>query len=108
MYTIKLNDGSSVTGLELEGNIFWSVNEITAGMFRGKLAPVEIVSDGKDDDDADWGDMAGYHKCMEVCYCRPEAGKYALALAEVPEERYENERRDANIEYIAMMTGVEL
>lgn len=108
MYTIKLNDGTTIDGLTLERNIFWRTEEITPAMLRGKLSPVTITRGADDDASEDWAGMNGYHEHMRLCYCRPENGKYAIALSDIPDDEFRNAVRDANIEYIAMMTGVDL
>lgn len=109
MYTITLNDGTKIDGLRLERNILWRKQEMTAAMFRGKLAPVTITA-GKDDkpEEEDFFGLVGTHDCMTVAYIRQENGEYGLALGTVDPETLADERRDANIAYIAMMTGVEL
>lgn len=106
MYTITLNDGTKIEGLTFERNILFSDNAIEAGYFRGKLAPATISNDeGKSDYD---DGITGIHAHMEICYVKEMDGKFALALADIPEERYADARRDANIAYIAMMTGIDL
>ncbi len=106
MYTITLNDGSKIEGLTFERNIFFSDNPIDGAKIRGKLAPATISNDeGKSEYD---DGITGTHAHMEICYIREMEGKYGLALADIPKEIYADARRDANIAYIAMMTGVEI
>jgi len=108
MYTITLNDGTKIEGLTLAGNILWSRKELSYEMFRGKLNPVTISGTKDENDEYDWGGVVGEHSHMEVCYIRNVDGKYALALRDIPNEEWNNAKRDANISYIAMMTGVNL
>ena len=108
MYTIRLNDGNVIGNLKLVNNTLRRAEEMTAAMFRGKLSPVTISGVSGSDESEDWGGLAGEHECMSVCYVKKIGDDYALALADVDPVKLENERRDANIEYIAMMTGVEL
>lgn len=103
MYTITLNDGSKIEGLMFERNIFWSNSELRPEMFRGKLTPVTITSTEPDETG-----ITGEHKHMELCYAKPMEGKYALALADIPYDRWEFEKLRANQEYIAMMSGIQL
>lgn len=111
MYTITLSDGTLIEGLQLRDNILWSVKELTRDMFAGKLNGVKItqsVADGEDDYDYDG--LTGEHAHMDVVYIRHYAveGRYALALRDVPEREYLDAKRDGDIEYLAMMMGVEL
>ena len=103
MYTITLNDGSKIEGLTFERNIFFSSSMIDASKLRGKLAPVTITSDNED-----YTGITGTHPHMELCYVKQMDGKFALALNDIPDERWEFEKLRANQEYIAMMTGIQL
>ncbi len=103
MYTITLNDGTTITGLTFERNIFWSNAQLRPEMFRGKLNPV-IITSTEDDDTG----ITGEHAHMELCYAKPMEGKYALALNDIPDDRWEMEKLRANQEYIAMMSGIQL
>ncbi len=106
MYTITLNDGAKIEGLTFERNIFFSGNPIDGAKIRGKLAPVTISNDeGKSEYD---DGITGIHAHMEICYVKEMDGKYALALADIPDDRWEFEKLRANQEYIAMMTGIQL
>ena len=103
MYTITLNDGTKISGLTFENNLLMSDAELRSDMFRGKLAPVTITSD-----DDNFNEITGIHPHMEVCYIREIEGKFGLALADISDSIWDNSRRDANIAYIAMMTGIDL
>ena len=103
MYTITLNDGTKIEGLTFERNIFFSSSELRTDMFSGKLNPVIISSDSEDETG-----ITGGHAHMELCYVKQMDGKYALALNDIPDERWEFEKLRANQEYIAMMTGIQL
>ena len=103
MYTITLNDGTKISGLTFENNLLMSDAELRSDMFRGKLAPVTITSD-----DDNFNEITGIHPHMEVCYIREIEGKFGLALADIPDERWEFEKLRANQEFIAMMTGIQL
>ena len=108
MYEMTLNDGTKISGLKLVNNTLRRTEALTAEMFRGKLSPVTITGTSAEGEDEDWGEVSGTHDCMEVCYIKQIDGQYALALADVDPVRLERERTEAKIEYIAMMTGVEL
>ena len=106
MITITLNNGTKIEGLKLSGNVIYSETPLTLTQFRGKLNPVTITGSAEDEDTCG---VIGVHNAMEVCYIKKTPdGKYALALADIDPKVLADERRDALIEYIAMMTGVEL
>ena len=104
MHTLILKDGTRIEGLDFQRNIFWSDTELKPEMFRGKMNPITITSSEPNDED----EILGVHAHMEVCYIKEIDGKYALALGDIPDETWDNARRDANIAYIAMMTNIEL
>ena len=108
MYSMTLNDGTKIDGLSLKNNTLRRAEAMTEEMFRGKLCPVTIEGVKGDDEDYDDFGLAGTHNCMEVCYIRKIDDEYALALADVDPKSLADERRDAQIAYLAMMTGVEL
>lgn len=103
MITITLNDGTAISGLTFDRNIFFSDSPIDAKIFRGKLNPVTITSTEEDNTG-----ITGTHAHMEVCYVKIMEGKYALALNDIPDDRWEFEKLRANQDYIAMMTGIQL
>lgn len=103
MYTITLNDGTVISGLTYDRNIFFSENAIDPKNLRGKLNPVTITST-----ETDYTGITGEHKHMELCYVKEMDGKYAFALADIPDDRWEFEKLRANQEYIAMMSGIQL
>lgn len=103
MYTITLNDGSKLEGLTFERNILFSENAIDSADLRGKLAPVTISNDeGKTDYD---DGITGTHKHMEICYVKEMDGKYGLALADIPDDRWEFEKLRADVDFALMLGG---
>ena len=107
-WKITLADGSVVDGLDLNGNNFVSQTEITPDMFAGKLSRVTI--DGPAD--ADDAGLRGEHGPMELLqikhYNNPEAGLvgWYFVLRDVQASELAKVRGD--VDYIAMMTGVDL
>ena len=111
IYTLKFSDGSHMSGLKLNGNNFVSVVEVSAADFRGKLSGVEITGTGEGVD----GSICGVHEHMElvqvVHYTQGEHGLpdgWYFVLGDIPAEEYARKKMEGNVEYIAMMTGVEL
>lgn len=103
-WKVTLADGTSINGLELNGNNFVSQTEVTPEMFEGKLRHVTIEGP----DDADDEGLIGEHEHMELIQIAKYADGWYFILREIPAERMEKLRTRGDIEYIAMMTGVEL
>ena len=111
IYTLKFSDGSQMTGLKLNGNNFVCVVEVIASDFRGKLSHVEISGVGEGSE----AGPIGLHEHMELVqvahYTQVEHGVpdgWYFVLREVSAEEYARKELEGNVEYIAMMTGVEL
>ena len=110
-FTITLADGTQLGGLELNGNNFVSKDEVTKGTFRGKLSKVTIEGDAK----ADEAGLIGEHENMELVqiahYTQAVHGcdnGYYFVLRDIPEAELETLKNRGDIDYLAMMTGVEL
>lgn len=110
-FTITLADGTQLGGLELNGNNFVSKTEVTEETFKGKLGRVKIEGDA----DADMAGLIGEHEHMElvqiVHYTKTVHGcddGYYFVLRDIPEVELEALKNRGDIDYIAMMTGVEL
>ena len=104
MYTVILDDGTTFTGLTVNGSYFVSQREVTRGMFSKWRGSYKVLCDGEDDT---YG-LAGEHSGCVLSDLRSGAGGYYFALGEVDAVMLERERVRADIEYLAMMTGVEL
>lgn len=98
-YTITLADGRVLSDLRLNGNTFISKEPVNPAIFEGNCSPV-VINDGETEET---------HPVMEyVVTAQPVAGEFWFSLRDVSEQELREMRRDANIEYLAMMTGVEL
>ncbi len=103
-FTVTLADGTSIKGLGLNGNNFVSKTEVTPEMFAGKLGHVVIEGpDGADD-----AGLIGEHEHMELIQIAHYADGWYFVLRDTPTEKLEGLKNRGDIEYIAMMTGVEL
>ena len=103
-FTITLADGTQISGLELNGNNFISKKELTADTFRGKLSKVTITGDAE----ADEAGLIGEHEHMELVQVAKYGDEYWFILREIPVAELERLQARGDIDYIAMMTGVEL
>ena len=110
-FTVTLADGTQLSGLELNGNNFVSKTEVTAETFKGKLGRVVITGDAE----ADEAGLIGTHEHMELVqiahYTQAVHGckdGWYFVLRDIPASELEALRNRGDIDYIAMMTGVEL
>lgn len=110
-YTVTLADGTQISGLELSGNNFYSKTEITQDMFDGKLSPVVISSDTGTGEPG----LLGEHEHMELLqvahYTKESHGcadGWYFILRDIPETELKEARIWASIDYLAMMSGIEL
>jgi len=103
-YKITLSDGTIIDNLELNGNNFVSRTPLTAANFAGKLAHVTI--EGPEDG---YG-LVGEHGPMMLAENRVQGWPdgYYFVLLDIPPAELERRQTRGDIEYIAMMTGVEL
>ena len=99
IFSIKLANGTQITDLELNGNNFVSNTEITPEMFDGGLLEVEISSNKG----------VNYTiKNAEIIQILQKDSQWFFILRETPEIQRILEQISANIDYIAMETGVDL
>ena len=98
VYTVTLADGTELTNLTLNGNNFISETAIGAAVFEDNCSPV-VISDGETEET---------HEHMELVQVTVYGGDYWFVLRDIPQEELEKIQTRADIEYIAMMTGIEL
>lgn len=104
MWKITLADGTFLDGLTLNGNNFVSKTEITPDVFAGKLGHVVIECDNAEDKSG----LAGTWKHMRLAALRKYSDGWYFVLDVIPAEELEMIKLKANIEYLAMMTEVDL
>lgn len=98
-YKITLADGTSIENLKLNGNNFIARIMIDPEIFTENCSPV-VISDGTDEE---------IHSHMElVQVTEGESGDYWFVLRDISEEELSKIKTQSDIEYVAMMTGVEL
>lgn len=98
MYTITLADGTVIDNLTLNGNNFISEAQIDPEIFTDNCSPV-IISDGEYED---------VHENMELVQIVYTRGAYWFVLRDISAEELAMIKLQSDIEYIAMMTGIEL
>lgn len=98
-YTITLADGTVLDNLKLNGNNFISNTPINADIFNENCSPV-IISDGINSET---------HNHMElVQLTEQEPRKYWFVLREISDSELALIKIQSDIEYVAMMAGIEL
>lgn len=98
IYKITLADGSIIDNLKLNGNNYISENPIDETMFADNCSPVTI-SDGVTEET---------HPSMELVQITESAGEYWFVLRDYSTEELAQMKMQSDIEYVAMMAGVEL
>lgn len=98
IYKITLADGAEITDLTRNGDNFISKTRITAEMFLDNCSPV-IIGDGIDNE---------VHENVELIQLSEMNGEYWFALRDIPVDELEKMKMQSDIEYVAMMAGVEL
>ena len=98
VYTITLADGTVISNLTMNGNNFVSETQITSDMFEDNLFEVTIGD----------GEFEEVHENMELVQIAQYGDDYYFVLRDLTAEEIEKLSIRADIEYIAMMAGIEL
>ena len=98
IYKITLTDGTVINDLKLNGNNFISSTEIEESVFDGNLLTVTI-NDGEKDE---------IHTNMELVQISKVGSSYWFVLRDIPETELAFIKMQSDIEYVAMMSEIEL
>lgn len=98
IYKITLTDGTVIDNLKLNGNNFISNEIIDPAIFKGNCSPV-VISDETHDD---------IHNNMELVQVTNVNGDYWIVLRDISISELRQLKLQSDIEYVAMMSGVEL
>lgn len=98
IYKITLADGTVIENLRLNGNNYISETELTADMFLGNLDKV-IVNDGERDT---------VYENMTLVQIVKYDEEYWFVLRTMTKRELQDLKNRADIDYIAMMTDVEI
>lgn len=98
IYTLILADGTRIENLTMNGNNFVSKTELTESMFLENLTPV-VISDGIHMEN---------HQAMEFVQITKHDDGWYLVLIDIPESELALRKMNSNIQYLSMMTGVDL
>ena len=97
-YTITLSDGTQISNLDLNGNNFVSKTKVKESDFEGKLQVV-TVTNGEEE--------TVMHNC-ELVQIVKTGNEYWFIINEMSEEKLTLLQMQANIDFIAAMSDIEL
>lgn len=98
IYIITLADGTEIGNLRLNGNNFISKAPIDATIFEGNCSPVTIRNGGGEE----------IHENMELVQITPVGEDYWFVLRDLSAAELEKIKMQSDIEYVAMMAGIEI
>ncbi len=98
IYKITLADGTEIGNLRINGNNFISKTPIDAMSFEGNCSPITI-NDGENEE---------IHEHMELVQITPVGEDYWFVLRDLSSTELEKIKMQSDIEYVAMMAGVEI
>ncbi len=97
-YTITLADGTEIGGLSLNGNNFISSEAIDETIFEDNCSPI-IINNGETDE---------VHEHMALVQTNKVNDKYWFILRDVSQKEIADAQFRSDLEYVAMMCGIEL
>ena len=101
-WKITLSDGTQFKNLRLNGNNFVSEKEITKDDFKGKLSKVTIegIENGQE--------VVKEYERMELVQIVHYEDGYQYVLRELSQDELFKIQTQANLEYLAMMSDIDL
>ena len=101
-WKITLSDGTQLKDLKLSGNNYISETEVTEDMFDGKLSKVvmEGIEDGQE--------VRRECEHMQLIQIVHYEDGYYFALRELTQAELKEIKTQADIEYLAMMSDIDL
>lgn len=103
IYSVELADGTLIEGLKLNGNNFVSLVEVDPDIFEDNTAPVTITeNDGENDP------VVEVHDNMDLVQVTKMENEWWFILRDIPDGELEAIKVRSDIDYIAMMSDIEL
>lgn len=97
-YSITLADGTVLDNLRLNGNNFISRVPVVKETFAGNCSPMTISD----------GETQTVHEYAELVQISLYNGEYWFVFRDLSPEELRRIKMESDIEYVAMMAGVEL
>ena len=101
-WKITLSDGTELKNLGLNGNNFVSETEITEDVFDGNLS--EVIIEGIENGQ----EVKKEYKHMQLIQIVHYEDGYYFALRELTQAELKEIKTQADIEYLAMMSDIDL
>lgn len=101
-FKITLSDGTKFENLKLSGNYYITEKEITEKDFKGKLLKVTI------EETENGNTIKNEYEYMELIQILHYEDGYYFALRQLSQDELDKIKMQGNIEYLAMMTNVDL
>lgn len=99
IYMITLSDGTKLGNLHMNGTCYVADRDIPESVFLNNCSPVTIY---------DGTDTVTYDHMVYQSLKQFEEGKFYFSLRELTSQELFEMRTNSNVEYIAMMSDVEL
>lgn len=97
-YTLTLSDGTEMKDLKMNGNNFIAPAEVKESDFEGKLMTVEVSN----------GEETQVMSNCDLVQITKVGNEWWFVLREMTDEELRLRKMSANIDYIAMMTDVDI
>lgn len=101
-YQIILSDGSTIDNLSMNGNNFVSATELTEVDFEDKLSPVTIIHPNG------YQEIHDHMELVQIVNDWYTEGNWYFVLTDIPESELRYANIMSNIDYISMMTDVDM
>ena len=98
IYTVTLADGTIIENLSLNGNNYISKEVVTPEIFNGNCSPI-VINDGTNNE---------VHTNMALVQVTKVGEEYWFVLRDISDKELAQIKMQSDIEYVAMMAGVEL
>ena len=106
-YTVELSSGKVFSGLELSGDCFVSSSEVRAEEFTGGLRLVKVKGEPEREEESGMG-YEYELECPKLGGVKAMLGGWYFWFEASSAEARAAAKAQADVEYVAMMTGVEL
>ena len=107
MYDIRFSNGKKLSGVRIDGSAFASDEKLTRAEIEGGLRVVEIEQTSVSEGDPE-GYSGGRYENMSLGYYGEHGGVLEIVLNPCNEVERAKLQLRGDVDYIAMMTGVEL
>lgn len=108
MYKITLADGTVIDDISVNGTTLVAKRNIDESVFEHNLSPVDIEWVKDEEKAYPMMDISGHHENMQYIHIESPNDEFWFGLADIPHDELRYEKLRSDIEYISMMTDIEL